>query len=72
MQASRQTFLFPNIRITKKSKIWIIREFLPKFNLASQIFQSSIEFEGIDYNDSTQSVGRESFAIGRGERFVSN
>lgn len=70
MQASRQTFLFPNIRITKKSKIWIIREFLPKFNLASQIFQSSIEF--IDYNDSTQSVGRESFAIGRGERFVSN
>lgn len=68
MQASRQTFLFPNIRITKKSKIWIIREFLPKFNLASQIFQSSIEF--IDYNDSTQSVGRESFAIG--ERFVSN
>lgn len=70
MQASRQTFLFPNIRITKKSKIWIIREFLPKFNLASQIFQSSIEF--IDYNDSTQSVGRESFAIGREERFVSN
>lgn len=70
MQASRQTFLFPNIRITKKSKIWIIREFLPKFNLVSQIFQSSIEF--IDYNDSTQSVGRESFAIGRGERFVSN
>lgn len=68
MQASRQTFLFPNIRITKKSKIWIIREFLPKFNLVSQIFQSSIEF--IDYNDSTQSVGRESFAIG--ERFVSN